>query len=665
MQRSSARLVAFVTVGLLLPLAGLSVGGGVVGSAVRGQDAPPPAPPATTPPPPVEQSLMPRIDQVLASLPPEVRLYNEHVTILSSPWMEGRLPGTKGMERAMDYVEHWFKKSGLDTVKQKDGSMSYRQPFSLGGKREMRDQRLSARAGDATLEFAVGTDFDLTAIGGAGDVTGPLAFVGYSIENGPKGYNTFASKEIEGSNEDLFGKVAIMLRFEPMTEDGKSRLNDGDGWSRAASFQGKFNALMKRRPAAVIVVNTPGSNDERAKSLRLAGQGLVRDVPVFVMSADAADKLLKAADAKGRSLMEFRTLADTLKEGESGVIDLAGAQVTVGGRVEESPVIAENIVGLLPGRGALKDEIIVIGGHLDHLGNGEFGSRSGPGPLHPGADDNASGSAGIMILADLLTAEYQKAPADQPLRSILFIAFTAEESGLNGSRHYVTNPLFPAEKHVLMFNYDMIGRMKDNRLSVSGIGSGKGMEEWTKPIFENAEKTYGLKVVASNGAGAGGSDHASFLAGGIPVLFGIIADFHDDYHTPRDIGELINRESAMKAVYLFRDLAIDAAKQPKRFEFGSGAGPMRQNMRVRLGMRSRPLGDEPGLEIIEVTAGGSAEKAGLKVGDRMIKFNKIVMNSREDLIEQLRTLEPGQEVQAVVMRDGKEETLFVKLTAPE
>ncbi|MDZ4831698.1 MAG: M28 family peptidase [Phycisphaerae bacterium] len=618
-----------------------------------------------------EASTLPRIDEVLKALPPESRLYNEHLTILASPWMEGRLPGTKGMERAMDYVEHWYRVIGLEPAAKTEESVpSFRQPFALGGRREFHDQHLSARANGAAMEFALGSDFELTGIGGTGEVTGPLAFVGYAIDNGPDGYTTFKA------TDDLYGKVAIMLRFEPMDDEGKSRFQKGDsaGWTRSASFQPKFNAIAAKKPAAIIVVNTPGAADPRTKSLKLAGQGLIKDIPVFSMTAEAADKLVRAAgklagqpDKDAGTLMDLRKLADQPPDHVLGVIDFPETLVTLGGRVEEKPVLAENTVGVLPGRGSLKDEIIVIGGHLDHLGTGEFGSRSGPGPLHPGADDNASGVAGILILADLLKKDYTNAPADQPLRTILFIAFSAEESGLNGSQHYVKHPLFPIDKHVLMFNYDMIGRMKDNRLSVSGYGSGKGMEEWVTPIFADAEQKYGLKVIASKVAMPGGSDHASFVAVGIPILFGIIADFHDDYHTPRDTGELINRESAMKAVWLFHDLAIDAAKRPARFEPDGGTGgQMRQQpLKVRLGVRSRPLGDDTGLELIEVTAGGSADKAGLVVGDRMVKFNKLPMNTREDLIEQLRAFEPGAEIQAVVIRDGKEVTLFVKLAAAE
>jgi Zn-dependent M28 family amino/carboxypeptidase len=583
----------------------------------------------------------------------DVQAFNDHLMVLASPWMDGRLPGTKGMAQAMDYVEWGFRKAGLAApAKAADGSPSYRQPFSLGDKRSFSNQTLTASAKGKALEFALNKDWLLTEIGPASDVTGELVFVGYGIDNPDRNYTSF------DESTSLEGKVALLLRFEPMKEAGTSRWSER-GWSGAAGFQNKLAAVAKRNPAAIILVNTPGASDDRIKSLKVSGSGLAK-VPVAIVSPEAADVLVKAAEDGQRSIMDLRKLAD-----EKGtVIAWPGTRVHLSATEERSQLMAENVVGLLPGRGAIKDEIIVMGGHLDHLGYGDFGSRSGPGPLHPGADDNASGSAGIMLLADLLGKEYAKLPADQPLRSILFIAFSAEESGLNGSRHYVRNPLFPARDHVIMFNYDMIGRMKNERLSVSGSGSAKGLHEFVTPIYEKAKQDYGIVVVATKEPDMGGSDQASFLQAGIPALFGIIADFHQDYHTPRDVQGLINRESAVKSVWLFRDLALAIAQRPERFEFDTNMGPMRGSpLRVRLGVRSADTEDNSGVSIAEVTTGGAAEAAGFKLGDKLIKWNKTTVTSREQFVGLLRTHEPGDEVQAVVLRDGEQVTLFVKFPA--
>jgi hypothetical protein len=353
--------------------------------------------------------------------------------------------------------------------------------------------------------------------------------------------------------------------------------------------------------------------------------------------------------------MDLRKLADNPPADQPKSFDLTGSKVSIAGRIEEKPVLAENVVGVLPGRGALAKEVIVIGGHLDHLGQGDFGSREGPGKLHPGADDNASGSAGVILLGDLLKKEYDTLPAESPLRTIVFIGFSAEESGLNGSRYYVDNPIYPIKDTVLMMNFDMIGRIKDGRLSVTE-SSAKGMQEWAAPIYAKSP----LTIVRGERSG-GGSDHASFQQAGVPILFAIIADFHDDYHTSRDVSELIDREASVEAIKLWQALASDMARRPERFELDTTAGPMRaQPMRVRAGMRTREL-EDGGLEVVDVTKDGSAEKAGIQKGDRIIKWNKKDIATRAEFVDELRTHEVGDKVQAVFIRNGEEKTVYVEM----
>ncbi len=592
----------------------------------------------------------PHLHSIIQALPLDTQRFNEHIIVLSSPWMGGRLPGTPGMEFAMDYMEYWLKRAGIEPgVPSSDGSpATFRQAFDLGGRRVAKDQSVSITpTAGAAFSLVPNQDVQISGLGKEGSAEGALAFVGYGIEEGPEGYTSFSA------DHSLEGKIALCFRFEPMNTEGKS-LWSGEGWSAQAGFQGKLAAIAKRKPAAIVVINPPGAADPRATSLNTSGGRAIVDVPVFMMSTDAAERVLAAADSKSRSVMELRQEAD--KGGAS--FDLAGATASVAASYEEKKTRAENVIGLLKGRGTLASEYIVIGGHLDHLGNGDFGSREGPGRLHPGADDNASGAAGVMIIADDLAQKYAAAPTDANLRSVLFMGFSAEESGLNGSRHYVEHPLYPIKDTVLMMNFDMIGRMTKDRLSVTGANSAKGMLEWAKPIFDRGECT----VVINEAMGSGGSDHASFRAAGVPFLFGIIADFHADYHTSRDVSELIERESGMKAVRLWEDLAWEMAQRPERFVFDDQSGPMRgTQIRVRIGMRTRDAEDGSGLEVSDVTKDSISDKAGVLKGDHVVKFNKISIKTREDLVNELRKLEPKGEVQVVITRAGEEKTLFLKL----
>ena len=232
---------------------------------------------------------------------------------------------------------------------------------------------------------------------------------------------------------------------------------------------------------------------------------------------------------------------------------------------------AENVGGVLAGRGALKDEWIVIGAHLDHLGLGFYGARDARrvGEVHPGADDNATGSAAVLMLADKLAQSYAALPAGTDARSILFVGFDAEETGLHGSGHYVRNPIAPLEKHALMINFDMIGRIVNKRLSVQGSNSALGMEEWLKPIFDESP----LDVVEA--PIPGGSDHMMFMNKRVPYLFAIIADFHMDYHTPDDVSWKINREDAVRTIDMFHQIGLTAATHSGPFEWNSSQGRRR------------------------------------------------------------------------------------------
>jgi Zn-dependent M28 family amino/carboxypeptidase len=193
------------------------------------------------------------------------------------------------------------------------------------------------------------------------------------------------------------------------------------------------------------------------------------------------------------------------------------------------------------------------------------------GEIHPGADDNASGSAAVLMLAAKLAQSYAALAEGESARSILFIGFDAEEAGLHGAFHYVSQPIAPLEDHALMINFDMIGRIVNKRLSVSGGRSALGMAEWLDPLFEASP----LEIV-TDAAIPGGSDHMAFMQRKVPYLFAIIADFHDEYHTPDDVTWKINREDAVAAIDLFHQIALTAAKRTAPFEWAGGQAARRE-----------------------------------------------------------------------------------------
>ncbi len=604
-----------------------------------------------------------KIKEALEAVDSDVRLFNDHLMFLASPYLGGRLPGTPGMEIAKDYIEHFMIEAGLKPAfaVERDGEIidraSYRQAFPLGGTSEVTKSEVGAFVNGEQLTLVADEDYKVTGMGGSGTVAAPITFVGYAINSDTHDYASF------DDGDSLEGKIAMVLRFEPMDGDGSSLWNDG-AWSNEAAFNTKIRAVADRNPEAIILVNTPGANDPRVGTLlgaNNAGGRVFRDGPVIHMSAEAASRLVMAGSE--HTLMELRKMAD---EGRA-IVDLDGI-LTIDAAIERKSLMAENVGGLIPGKGSLANEIIVIGAHADHLGMGAFGSRASNREdrgtkLHPGADDNASGTAGILLIAKWLSEQYAELPDDANARSVLIVAFSGEESGLNGSRYYVENPIESLDQHYMMMNFDMIGRILNKRLSVTGSTTADGFEEWLDPFFDDS----GLEIVKPAGA-RGGSDHLPFLQKKVPILFAIIADFHGDYHTPADISEKINRVDAVKASRLFSDIAFGAAQRPETLVWADAtpnrqpAGGGRQGIRVRVGiMPGNYDGEGGGVLLDAVTEGGPADAAGLRAGDRIVRWDGQKVTDVTEWMGMLRKHRPGQVVNVGVNRDGEEVTLKVEL----
>ncbi|MCA8943487.1 MAG: M28 family peptidase [Planctomycetes bacterium] len=599
------------------------------------------------------------IADALEELGEDVRVFDQHLVTLANPFMEGRLPGTRGMEIAKEYCEHYLKKAGLEPAfETENGAPSWRQPFPLGGTLQVSEATLDIKLGGETVRLEAGSQFNVLGLGGSGSIeNAPITFIGYGIQSGPDGFVGWSD------DANVEGHVLVAFRFEPMDNEGKSLWSERGPWSRRSQWRSKLDDLAKLHPAAVIFVNPPGCADPRSQELIEAGKGGRRavDFPVLMVDTNVAEKLCRKVG--GASLMNARVHADR----RTSVKRLNGT-VSIQAAIERKALIAENVGGIIPGRGALANEVVVMGAHLDHLGMGEFGSRSGPGELHPGADDNASGSAAVLMLADKLKQAYDAMPADAEARTLLFLLFSGEESGLNGSAYYVEHPIRPLEEHALMCNFDMIGRIKDGRLSVSGTDSARGMKEWLQPLFEASP----LDIVQPKSIMAA-SDHAVFVRKQIPVLFAIIAEFHGDYHTPRDVSSKINRVGSAQTVQLFAEILKKAATWPERFEFQRAQPrerqtaeedeqPNRTGARVRFGIAPGTYDeDATGVAVADVGEGTSAEDAGIKAGDRLVTWNGEKIGDVRAWMGMLMQHKPGDVVQVGVERDGKVLELAVTL----
>jgi hypothetical protein len=278
------------------------------------------------------------------------------------------------------------------------------------------------------------------------------------------------------------------------------------------------------------------------------------------------------------------------------------------------------------------------------VGRGYAGSTvpNEAGAIHPGADDNASGTAALLEVAEALASAPTK-----PRRSVLFLSFSGEELGLLGSLHYVEKPLVPLSKTVAMVNCDMLGRYDPKRtLEVGGVGTAKGLQE----LVSAANAPYALELSWDPQGGAP-SDNISFFRKRVPVLF-FFTGIHREYHTPRDTWETLNYADEAKITSLVRDVVVVLANRKDPMPFT--APPRVEGTRAALGIQPGAGAEVDGVTIAGLVDGGAAKAAGLREGDVVTGIGPSIVRDVRDLMRALGSLKPGAKVLVKAMRDGKE-----------
>jgi membrane-associated protease RseP (regulator of RpoE activity) len=298
---------------------------------------------------------------------------------------------------------------------------------------------------------------------------------------------------------------------------------------------------------------------------------------------------------------------------------------------------------------------VVIGAHFDHLGRSPFNSMD-PGAgnvIRHGADDNASGTAAVMELARL----FARKPAR---RSVIFANFTGEELGLLGSQYFVEHPPVPLDSVDAMLNFDMVGRMHDNKLIVYGVATATEMSA----IVDSANVAPEL-AVAALGDGYGPSDQSSFYAEGIPVLH-FFTDLHEDYHRATDVASKVDVADEARVVNYAERIARTIADRPARLTYVRTAPPRQMAQGDGNGayfgsVPDMSAGDVVGVKLMGVTPGSPADKAGVRKGDVVVEFGGMAVKDLYQYTDALRAHKPGDVVKVVVERDGKRLTLDARL----
>ena len=579
-----------------------------------------------------------------------IQRMSDDLKFLSSDEQAGRDVGSEGIARAGERIAKRFEELGLDT-KLFDGK-PYQEftipgPIGIGADERNTLKIAGEKVPSALPELVKGENFTPMTVGGSGTFDGGVVFAGYGITAEDLAYDDYAGV-------DVAGKVVIVLRKEPQQSDPNSRF-DGERNSQYAYFSAKEANAAVHGVAAVILVNdsaTVASSGDQLLPPDGAGFAMTEHtVPTYYCLRSVIDPLVEAAT--GKTLAQLEATID--ETGQPASCSLDGITMSGEAEVGQTEIPVRNVVGLLPGAGDLADEYIVIGAHYDHVGMGGAGSLA-PGTIaiHNGADDNASGTTALLEVTRRLAGM----PAENR-RSLVFMAFTAEEKGLLGSKHYVRNPRFPLEQTVAMLNMDMVGRLNDNTLTVYGTGTAEGFDDLIERM--NARTKFRLDKQV---AGFGPSDHSSFYEVGIPV-FHFFTGLHNEYHRPSDDFELIDLQGMARIVEMVTGAAQELSVQPERpkgrtVEGFADVGRNRvRPTRAVLGIQLSQETDEVTVE--SVTEGGPAAAAGLQAGDVILKIGDAGIANIDDLRSVMSGKRPGDTVTVSVQRGEETVELEVKL----
>lgn len=569
---------------------------------------------------------------------PEITIdeIRDHIKYLASDELEGRLAGSEGGRIAAEYIKSEFEKYGL--LPFYNGSyfqeFDFIQTIGLG-----EDNFVTLNYNETEVTPALEDEFVIASFSGSTSVTGQLVFTGYGISSSKLEFDDY-------SGLDLHGKIAIIMRYNP---DHDSAMSEFD---RFSSLRVKASAARDSGAAGVIFVNGPKPNtDDDLIDFKYDRGPQMREFPVVHVKRTIIEKLMQS---EGYDLENIQTEIDTSKTPRSFFLNSSATLTTTVNEVEKT---AKNVAGYFEGNDAdYKGEYIVVGAHFDHLGWGVNGSmyRGDEPMIHNGADDNASGTTGLLEIAEKLASQ-----SDALKRSVVFIGFNAEELGLLGSNHTVNNFPIDVAQTAAMLNMDMIGRLnEENSLTIIGSGTSS---VWKDMLNTHNNYEFNLKL---SDDGWGGSDHQSFTLKEVPVLF-FFSGIHEDYHKPSDDWDKINYDAQKDILHYVYDIIMKINELEERPDFikvereaPKGGGGY---AKVYVGTIPEFGWDGDGFKLGGVSEGGPAQKAGLQGGDIMVKFGEKTVANIYDFMYAMNDHKPGDVVKVIVLRDGEEKEFDVTL----
>jgi Tol biopolymer transport system component len=546
------------------------------------------------------------------------------VYFLASDDLKGRLTGTPEARKAAEYIAAQFQAAGLTMAPGETGP--YQQfEFTSGVKLGAANKLSRGNVSYAVSKEYVPTGFSEDAT--LKDV--PVVFAGFGIKAVDQKFDDYADLDVKG-------KAVIVYRWGPDGDDPKSEF--------ATYYPIRYKAMTAREHgAAAVFVVAEDPDDDELIALRTDASFGTAGVPVLSIKRSVVADWLKAS---GQEFPDPKNPHGTLR------FPLNGVAISLDCNLVREKAKSDNVLGWLPAT-ETTDHTIVIGAHYDHLGLGMEGSLAPKwGEVHNGADDNASGTSGLMEIARQAAAEKTRK------ENLLFIAFGGEELGVLGSTYFVKNPIFPIKNVVAMLNMDMIGRLRDNKLVVGGVGTSPAWQDLlNKANLDQFKMTF-------NQDGYGPSDHGSFYMKDIPVLF-FFTGSHAEYHRPEDDAWLINYDGLEKVSNYVWRVAEGISDLPAPLQFTKVKGGAQETagrgFRVYLGTIPDYTEEVKGVKLSGVREGSPAEKGGIKGGDIIVEFAGKKIENIYDYTYALQEHKAGETITIVVTRDGKPVSLQVTL----
>lgn len=598
----------------------------------------------------------------------------KHVGYLASDALEGRRTGETGATSAAGYVANMFAqyklKGGISQIKNGKASKNFLQPFPYISGVSMADSGNTfsldvAKNDGQKMSFDNKAGFKPIGFSPNGEISNAeVVFAGYGIVSSEMKYDDY-------KNLDVRNKVVIAF-------DGNNA--GGNPRSPLARFDAHAKAKIAKDKGAVgllLITRESDLENDKLAAMKYDQTSGETALPTLIVSRKTAADIFGTTDIK---VAEIEKILAANNDSAFRIIVEINTKAIVGFKVNlvKKQTEAYNVIGILEGNDAqLKNEAIVIGAHYDHLGKGGQGSLAvNSQSIHYGADDNASGTSALIELARQFAKEKKNK------RTIIFIAFGGEEEGLLGSKFYVNNPVFPLAKTVAMINMDMVGRLKDEKLTVGGIGSagewknlveGKNKFANSSPQITNVSlnspqtgkntgsTNYPNFALQLSEDGFGPSDHASFYGKQIPVLF-FFTGTHEDYHKPSDTADRINYVGLLKITNYVSEIVktIDQNQTKPTYKVAQSSG-MGGRMTFNVSLGTVPgYGDSTdGMLIDGVRDNSPAAKTGLKAGDKIVKLAGKEVRNVQDYTFVLGDLKAGEEYEIVIMRGTEKLTLKI------